>query len=204
MKLKSTYNYVLRNYLRLFIFLFFASIFNQCKNDIDIKPFDKNYLQPNTVKDILSVKMAKILALKMNDQSVRDYVKKECLKKFDEDYNFLFADSYDFLLDRSKDGSFIDSVLRFHPLMQIVVPELLTVMPEAWNTQTHIPLVIVVPEKHKPGIDTLIGAYDSRGNFSKLSSVRDPKEHVVVISENVRTEFYTKGNDPSFDKIVKG
>jgi hypothetical protein len=87
--------------------------------------------------------------------------------------------------------------------MQIVVPELLTVMPENWDTKTHIPLVVVVPEKHKPGIDTLVGAYDYKGNFSKISTTKDPKEHVVVISENIRTQFYTNNENPSFEKIVK-
>ena len=203
MKKKFTHNYSFRSYLRSFILVFFISIFNQCKNDIEIKPFDESYLQPSTVKDMLSVKMAKILAVKMNDIKVRDYIKKECLKKFDEDYNFLFADSYRTLLDPNKDAQFIDSVLRFHPLMQIVLPELRTVMPETWDTQSHLPLVIIVPEKHKPGKDTLVGAYDSKGNFTKLTTVRDPKEHVVVISENVRTEFYNNRDNPSFEKIVK-
>jgi len=134
---------------------------------------------------------------------VRDFVKKNVLKKFDEDYNFLFASSYDFFLDRSKHANFIDSVLIYYPLMQIVVPELLTITPESWNTAGHVPLVAVVPEMHRPNKDTLTGAYDAQGKLHMLSTLRDPKEHVVVISEDVRTKLYTKNNEPNFGRVKK-
>jgi hypothetical protein len=202
MEIKSTtFNY--KNWARLLVLVALLATTNQCKNDLNVKPENQSYLKPISVKDQLSVKMAKILAQKMTNQSTRDFIKSNALKKFDEDYNFLFADSYNFLLDKGKDADFIDSVLRYHPLMQIVVPELLTVKPESWNTATHIPLVAVVPELHQPGKDTLIGGYDAEGKLYMISTVRDPTQHIVLISENVRTEFYSSGQEPSFDKIKK-
>lgn len=197
-----------RNSTRFLVLIFLLTITNQCKNDLEVKPFSQKsssqkYLIPNTVKDHLAVKLAKILAQKMLDQSVRDFIKQNALKKFDEDYNFLFADTYNFLLDKNKEASFIDSVLMYFPLMQIVVPELITGSPENWNTATHIPLVAVVPENHQPGKDTLVGAYDGIGGLHMLSTRRHPKELTVVISENVRTEFYLNGQEPFRDKVGK-
>ncbi len=187
---------------RFLTLIFLAAITNQCKTDFNsVEPVSHGYLTPNSMKDQLSVSVAKILAQKMTDQTVRNFIKKNVLKKFDEDYNVLFADSYPFFLDKDKDADLIESVLRDYPLMQIVVPELFTVMPEEWNTTTHIPLVAVVPENHQPDKDTLIGAYDSKGKLYMLSTRRDPKEHVVLISENTRTEFYLKGEEPTVDKI---
>jgi hypothetical protein len=195
---------ILKKCARFLVLVALVATTNQCKNDFDIKPQDQSYLAPTSTKDQLAVKMAKILAQKMTDQSTRDFIKQNVLKKFDEDYNFLFADSYDFILDKGKDVNFIDSVLRYYPLMQIVMPELATIMPEDWNTVTHVPLVAVVPEKHQPGKDTLIGAYDGKGKVHMLGTKRDPKEHVLLISENIRTEFYPIGTEPSINNLPVG
>lgn len=202
MKNKST-AFKFGGFYRLVILLVLVIFVTECKNDLDVNPRGDGYLVPTTVKDQLSVKMAKILAEKLTDQTVRDFVKRNVLKKFDEDYNFLFVDSYQFLLDKGRDASFIDSVIRYHPLMQIVVPELSTVAPEDWNTTSHVPLVAVVPELHKPGKDTIIGAYDAMGSLHKFSTIKDPKQHIVVISENIRTQFYLTGTEPTIEKIRK-
>ncbi len=202
MKMKFTAFHT-RSLWRLTILLFLLTFATHCRNDLDVSPKSDAYLVPTTVKDQLSTKMAKILAQKMADQATREFIKQNVLKRFDEDYNFLFVDSYRFLLDKGRDASFIDSVIRYHPLMQIVVPELSTVAPEDWNTTSHVPLVAVVPELHRPGKDTIIGAYDTRGNLHKLSTIKDPKQHIVVISENVRTQFYLAGTEPTIEKIRK-
>ena len=58
--------------------------------------------------------MAKILSSKTNDQTLKNYIKQTALKKFNEDYNFLFSDSYGAILNPAKDASLIDSVLPTH------------------------------------------------------------------------------------------
>jgi hypothetical protein len=194
--------YVSRAVLLAFLML----IGNQCRDSVDLANVNspQGYLEPSTVKDQLTVKMAKLLAAELTSETMREFVKQSALKKFDEDYNFLFADAYPNLLDNTKYASFIDSVLRFHPLMQVVVPELFTVIPENWDTKNHVPAVVALPENHTPGVDTLVAAYNANGEKHFLTTLKDPKNTIIVISENVRTKFYKRGQEPSFGKMVAG
>jgi len=45
------------------------AITSQCKNELDVRPETQGYLSPNNLKDQLSVKMAKILAQRLTDQT---------------------------------------------------------------------------------------------------------------------------------------
>jgi hypothetical protein len=177
---------------------------NQCKDSVDLVNINspQGYLEPSTVKDQLAVKMAKLLASELTSETMREFVKQNALKKFDEDYNFLFADAYPKLLDNVKHASFVDSVLRFYPLMQVVVPELFTVIPENWDVRNHVPEVVALPENHTPNVDTLVAAYNAKGEKHFLSTKKDPTNTVIVISENVRTKFYKRGEEPAFGRIV--
>ena len=97
-----------------------------------------------TIVDLL-LKMAKILSSKINDQILKNYIKQKALKKFDEDYNFLFSDSYGAILNPAKDASFIDSVLLYYPLMQFVVPERGKISPDIFTDEKELGFHYTMP-----------------------------------------------------------
>lgn len=77
---------------RVVVLVFLMLIGNQCKDSVDLVNINspQGYLEPSTVKDQLAVKMAKLLASELTAETMREFVKQNALKKFDEDYNFLF------------------------------------------------------------------------------------------------------------------
>ncbi|WP_075348952.1 hypothetical protein [Algoriphagus marinus] len=175
-------------------------------------------LATNSIKDQLASKVAKNIAASLGDPMVLDFMKEKANERFDGDFNFLIENTKDESLNVGFDDvnkrsrsfgsivsginlsdkrlsdtvdSFLDSIARFHPLLQVFVPEF---SEENFRTQGTDYLVAYIPRKIKNGV---IPAYDKNGNYHELSSTEIPEIPVIVIKENERVTAIPKGNNAS-------
>ena len=164
------------------------------------------YLTP---RDLVAIKFAKKLAISLKNPGMRKFLKKEVIKQFDGDFNFLFGTHQDKpvtfsmpdgrkleitfkeaifgkILDgaRRNSSNFLDSLTSLYPLLQIAIPELQNASALTWDEENEVPLVAVMPEKMDDA-ETVI-AYDSDGNIHELSVTNEPDSAVIVISGNER------------------
>ncbi|MCE7994675.1 MAG: hypothetical protein HEP71_22060 [Roseivirga sp.] len=99
--------------------------------------------------------------------------------------------------------SFLDSASRFHPLLQIALPQLESLSAEDWRADLdELPLAIV-PEKIT---EDKVPVMYPNGQTLTLSSLEEPSQLVMVISRNERvialpkhTTLYESVNDPGLD-----
>jgi hypothetical protein len=163
--------------------------------------------QVSSVKDKLASRVAQNIAASLEDPLVLDFMKEKANLQFDGDYNFLVVMNADETLTTSSANSskititfgsiisvlnrsssrtsedaesFMDSISRFHPLLQVYVPEL---SDEINFTETEDYLVAYAPSPRENGV---IPAYDKDGNYFELSADEVPSRPVIVISENER------------------
>jgi len=175
-----------------------------------------------SVKDEIADRFAKVLATSLEDENVRSFVKKSASKRFDGDVNFLFqAVKNDVLDDKSVSGArskatfadilfgnttsstgreqsstFLDSLERLHPLLQIAMPTLPTASIDDWDASNEIPWVVVLTGN----VGEELTAYDQDGNIHKISSTVPPDRPVIVVGENERVIAVAKTaeNEKSF------
>ncbi len=163
-----------------------------------------------TLKDEIASEVALNLATKLEHIELRNFIKEKAIEQFDGDYNFLielakneaialaeedrnttvkFGELLSENLQRSS-ADLLESISVNYPLLQVAVPSLSHSDAESWDTELHIPLVAFVPsnyeETHK------IPAYDAKGNKYLLSSLEEPEQLVIVVSENERTMIFDK------------
>ncbi len=136
--------------------------------------------------------IAKIFALSLNNQEFRDILKKDVLKKFDNDYDVLF---YDFIKNTvngkstiqylSKDGTLtnqrIQQILKSKPLLNISIP----VHAELWDTRKNNLLVAALTSES----NKVVKAFDINGKLYYLDHLKDPNVPVIVIGYNERVSF---------------
>jgi hypothetical protein len=150
-------------------------------------------------KGVASLKIlaAKTLAKAVYDESVRELIKKEALKRFDGDYDVLFQMVKD---RKTKDGktlqeyfsSFDDSPQRFRgitedlPLLTIFVPTFFSA--EKWNTATQIPIVAVRDEENR------LMAFNKDGESVELSPTEEPNIPILVVKLNDRVTIKSPGS----------
>jgi hypothetical protein len=179
---------------------------------------ENELLKTSSLKDELASKVAKNIAASLKDPSVLDFMNEKAKLQFDGDLNFLIENTKDESLNTGFDdvnkrsrsfGSivsgvnlsdkrvsgtvdgFLDSIARFHPLLQVFVPEF---SEENFRIQGTDYLVAYIPRKIENGI---IPAYDKDGNYHELSSTERPEIPVIVIKENERVTAIPKGNNAS-------
>jgi hypothetical protein len=179
---------------------------------------ENELLKTSSLKDELASKVAKNIAASLQDPSVLDFMKEKTNLQFDGDFNFLIENTKDESLNTGFDdvnkrsrsfGSivsgvnlsdkrvsgtvdgFLDSIARFHPLLQVFVPEF---SEENFRIQGTDYLVAYIPRKIE---NEIIPAYDKDGNYHELSSTERPEIPVIVIKENERVTAIPKGNNAS-------
>jgi hypothetical protein len=151
-----------------------------------------NNLQAGTVdpkKDAFAVVLARALA----NPSVRQLLKNEAGKKFDNDTEVLFdmvrdktlpdgQTFFDYLGDlhgsRAEFGALVDD----QPLLTILVPELLHFNQAKWDVERQVPGVAVVPNT-KTGA---VPAYDYEGRRTLYKRHEFPKVPLLVVKNSER------------------
>ncbi|WP_288006870.1 hypothetical protein [Thermonema sp.] len=170
--------------------------------------------------DAVKRQIALNLALSLREPEVREYLKKELLKQFGGDYEVLLsmhandnitlagsrvmagkvsvkdilAGKYANRLRRTNEYSIddIEEILQKMPLLQVAMPELETADANRWDAKSLVPLVAYIPSKKEGDI---IPAYDFEGNYYELSAKEEPKQPVIVISENEWTLALSKNDE---------
>lgn len=144
--------------------------------------------------DELHTAFAKILAPALADNiELRELIKSEALKQFDNDYDVL----YHHIRDLEINGETVSEILQDYaespeqfnlienqlPLLTIFVPELPSgFSADSWNVNTEIPKVAVaLPQAEIP-------FYDGYGNKTIIPKGRIPGFPIVIIKENERVE----------------
>lgn len=210
-------------FLKLFIstaIISFVLIGCQKEDGLLNNPNDNQLSEIYVAKNKIAKEVAKNLALKMSSKNLREFIKKEAMKTFDGDYNFLVGTSKEKKIQlykssenatfgniisnsyskaKSAKNTLLDSIESLFPLLQVAVTELEEGTVDSWDIDNHVPLVAYVPFGRK---DDIIPAFDSEGNLIELSATEPPDELVIVISENERLIGIKKGNFKSITPCI--
>lgn len=146
----------------------------------------------------------KAFAKALANKELRELIKIEALKEFNNDYDVLFQDIKNKQIDGKSVISFISSFTEYEsdlssiineiPLLTIHVPEIQAFSARNWDVNTQIPIVTFLPYDTKKGNRNLL-AFDYEGKSLELESEVEPNIPVLVIKENER--LAVKGNQKS-------
>lgn len=158
-------------------------------------PVQSPETQPINTTEV-STAFAEVLAKAIQNKEVRDLIKQEALKKFDNDYDVLYQLSKTATLGN---GKTLESLLAAYandsaafiamadqlPLTTIFVPYLNKFSPQDWNTEEQVPIVAIRNPADKKQKKQLL-AYDANGATTALSYEVQPDKPVIVVKENER------------------
>ncbi|OPB87248.1 hypothetical protein [Elizabethkingia occulta] len=180
----------------------------------------QNLLDVKSVyKQEFSIALAKALA---SNADLRDFIKKEALKKFDNDYDVLYQmikDQMiggkafkDIIAEQYDKKENLEALERLYPTLTIFVPELPmdSFSAEKWNSRTEIPQVAYTLDTTN---DTPI--INEKGEEYFLEAKYTPSFPIVVVKENERVKISTNSsvrnntiasNSPAViqDNVLKG
>ena len=138
-------------------------------------------------------KMAKKLAIELQNEDVRILLREEISKKFDDDYDVLFSTlnekgiksyltepgnySNKQSLSINIEKTEYDKLLKELPTLQISMP----VYFEKWETKNQIPKVAFIPYGTDIEKEPFINTYDQNGNVSQISTTTIPSEPIIII-----------------------
>lgn len=198
---------------KLFYVPIAIGIFIGCAKPSAIEPIpEMNIAEYSTKADDISIDLAKRLAINISNPEFKNFIKNEVNTQFDGDYNFLVlkainkpigdvnSTSFINLLynnvnnnARVSNDDLIEQIEREYPLLQIAIPELAALTPENWDTETHTPLIAVVPRNYKEedGVNHIL-AFDAEGNEHYVDTKNEPNELVIIISANERIQGFEK------------
>jgi hypothetical protein len=151
-------------------------------------------------QDLARIQFAKILAKALENKEVRDFVKKESLKMFDNDYDVLYhanknklingTDTFSSILSKSndlKEGE-LDKIVNILPKLNILIPDFFTQSANTWDIETDIPLVAVSNSELENKKVDFVRAYDAKANETKLDAHKFPNRVMIVVKNNERIE----------------
>lgn len=151
--------------------------------------------------------IAKQLASSLNKKEIRQFIKNEALKKFDGDFDILYKDAKNKIINgqtfqnhlagsgnipvnttkstssTSEQSKKIEGIGNYVPLLNIAVP----VNIEKWDTEIFTPLVAIRSIDYDEKTTEKVKAYDKDGNIHWLDARKQPDFPVVVIGLNERT-----------------
>jgi len=193
----------------LFLSIGFVYLLSSCgKNDglvsPESEPVEVAIIDDGNYDPVLE-EVAKAVAGSINEVSMRVFIKGEALKKFDGDYDILYRNVHDKIINgRSVESIFststrnntartapldLDKVLAKYPLLNISVP----VNAEKWDVNSYEPLVAIMPNIRDESKLDKIKAFDKDGNTHWLDAQKAPNVPVVVVSINERTFLQPNG-----------
>jgi hypothetical protein len=201
---------------KIYLIIFIGFLFASCKKSNTLPTNDSNNQSLNSEEKSHKEKLefGKALATSLNNKDLRDLIKTEALKQFDNDYDVLFSNIMDRKLVNGKTviefiasnsvnpNELISSVSRL-PLLNIFVPELENFSSNSWDTNVSTPLVAVIKESDITKGNNTITTFDKNGGSLDLSYSEKPKIPVLVIKDNERIIINKKtGGKTSFAKNV--
>ncbi|TAE36265.1 MAG: DUF3103 family protein [Runella slithyformis] len=193
----------------LFLSIGFVWLLSSCgKNNESVSPASEP-VELTTLKDgeydPMLEEVAKAVAGSLNEVSMRIFIKDEALKKFDGDYDILYRNVQNKIVNGQSVKSIFSTsarnnasreipldlgkILAKYPLLNISVP----VNVEKWDANSYEPLVVVIPNiKDESKLDK-IKAYDKRGNVHWLDAQKVPNVPVIAVGINERTTLQPNG-----------
>ncbi|MEZ2338853.1 hypothetical protein AB6735_24615 [Mucilaginibacter sp. RCC_168] len=181
--------------LRILYLALILCVAQSCKKNGLEKPLSNDNSVTNSRSSVTGqaqIVFSKILAKAVkSNQSLREFLKKESLKQFDNDNDIL----YQMVKSESVDGSKtfhqiltsyassekeLDSIERALPLLTIFVPTLPNFSPDKWNALNEAPLVATVVDNGQASI------FDELGKETILKADRVPGIPVLVVKQNER------------------
>ena len=157
-------------------------------------------------KNDLICSYAQILATVIEDNEVKNIIKKGAQLQFDGDYDILTSKLQDEklpnngmtvqhrmaetkVLTRSSEKGFKGDLLELLKEIQKAVPNLQVSVPvhcDDWDTENYTPLVAFKPDYYTDNSPETIKAFDSEGKVHILSRTEEPEFPVIVVSESER------------------
>ena len=167
-------------------------------------------------RDQVAASFSTGLSYALRYPEVRASLKASILERFDGDYNVLFAQIQNKEVTVNRNGkeatvtfeelilegldiakpdaignlgtgagamSFFDKVAEVYPLLQVALPQLEDLSAEDWDTSNDQLPIAVVPESI---VDNKLPALYANGETHLLSTLEEPEELVLVISQNER------------------
>ena len=185
------------------LFVLFVMLLSSCKKEVGINESatiaedatvsTTSLVTGNAEKDARKLKVAKALAKALTKLETRQMIKDEALKKFDGDYDILYANAKTKKLPNGKSleedlfGTAQD-ISTVDPTLNIYVTELVGQNAATWNVNTHTPKVVYVPSDYDDMKTPTVTAYDAQGHTYVFDNFKEPTEILVVISDNERVD----------------
>lgn len=176
---------------KLIVLLVLLSVFVSCKKNEDIITDSTNVLITNET-DNMQMEFAKTLAIAIADNTeLRGLIKKEALKKFDNDYDILYQTIKDDIIGSTTVSELLSNyasskeqfklIEKRLPLLTIFIPILPNFSPETWNTSSEVPKIAVRLENNDK-----VPYFDNFGNEKIISNGLIPGFPMLVIKQNER------------------
>jgi hypothetical protein len=170
----------------------------------------------NEKREATRLIVTKALANALKHEEVRNYLKGEFKRKFDNDFDILYTAHKKDVLFNGKTFAqvlwessretpnntrvltslsleyFMDSISIYCPLLNIGLPETSAGTAINWNTQTTLPKVINRPISFNAQTETFVTAYDANGNSTQVNAKVQPTEIFIVVGTNERLYAFTK------------
>lgn len=163
-----------------------------------------------TNKENARITFSKALAKALEKEPLlREFIKEEAIKQFDNDNDVLFLmikdqklndgeTSYEKLLKYSTSKTELDNALSNLPTMTIMVPEVPNFSVFSWKAESEIPIVAVDPANKRSAVK----AYNSLGKILEIPFGSVPGVPVVVVKENERVNAKVNGIDKSPESSI--
>ncbi|AYD46773.1 hypothetical protein [Arachidicoccus soli] len=183
-----------------FAFVFFLSCKKNLQND------NGESGTSATLKQKAENDFGKAFAKSLTNIRLREVIKSQALKKFDNDYDVLYASIKDLeiqkgltvqeLINSNYDSKGNRDILSIDPLSTVFVPNLGFFNTNKWNIQTLIPQVAVAYSSSNKR-NNKIKTFNSLGEEVELSYIKKPIKPTIVIKENERIDLVNKSEAPS-------
>lgn len=179
----------------LFVAVISITIFS-CKKEFNsnAKPQQKTN---SVTKQKAEESFGKAFAKSLSNQGLREVIKSEALKKFDNDFDILYAAIKDEKLENGQtvqqlvesnyDKGVDKDVLFAVPTLTIFVPNLGFFSAEKWDSKNIIPQVAVA-HATSDKLNDKIRTFTSLGTETNLSYLQKPNIPTIVVKENERVD----------------
>ena len=191
-------------YLIIVVLLIFSSCQHGLEDEIAVQPLEQDSSLEFEENELYQ-EFARSLSIAVNEEAaLREFLKKEGMKMFDNDYDILYLSVkdeivtpgglsfYQLMTKHANNPSLIDAVEQELPLLNIYIPELPSGFScDTWNSSDEVPLVTYTNR----GADSY-SVYDASGDYEAISNELIPGFPILVLKENERVRI-TNTNSPN-------
>jgi hypothetical protein len=179
------------------------------------EPIAENVIHPK-LDDPLYM-FAQNVASALEQKEVRSFIKDNALKRFDGDYDILYAKVKDEVIQsgpgkrsstfeeaifgENNSNSRVTNELLNEPLLQISMPELPETSAEEWDVENYKPIVVYRPIGSLDGV-THLPAIDGEGNSIQFDITKYPTKPIIVVGHNERVIAIPKEGKSDNSNVV--